>query len=132
MKIQHIRKSLKNEYLVVQTKLTPLGGVYPRGFCVHIDDECLVLQEKLEVQGQLAGTEKFSKPFYVVPLDDIRGIAVIDPIKEQIHETEPELKKSTQQPHIDPVVPSIDAVDRFKDVDFDDQLPESYVEEYLK
>jgi len=119
---------LKGEYLIVHTKFPPNGGVYPRGYCVYVDEKYIVLEANQEKQLQLSTSEKFSAPFYVVPIDEIRGIAGIDP--EELAAITPDVVEETLQPM--PGAPAAAPSGDFQDVDFDDQLPESYVNDYLK
>lgn len=123
--LKNLFKALKGEYLIVHTKVPPMGGVYPRGFCVYMDDAYLVLQENMERQLQLDVVQKFSKPFYVVPLEEIRGVAAIDPQERNEVINEVPAEEAPAQNIVPPE-------DGFRDIDFDDQLPQSYVENYLK
>ena len=122
--LAELMKGLEGEYLIIHTKM--VTTIYPRGYCVYVDEEYIVLQEQpapRQLQIEMPGEKKvFSKPFYVVPIREIRGIAGLDP--QQLEEAQgaaPVESKTLKS------VPD----ESFEEVDFDDQLPASYIEEHL-
>lgn len=82
-----ILKTLIGEYIIVFLRN---DNQKPKGFCVYVDDEFLVVQKDKEEQVQMDFVKKFKTPFYIVPIGDIKGIAGMDVenLKEMTHEHE--------------------------------------------